>query len=271
MAKIDKFTLDIKFCHPYSGISQFFAKTWLFKWNSIDLFTRFIYELNPIMTPQQVFDIYYQNLSDITAIKHIGNNVIQYVRDIINKRIKECCLKVIGDTLLHIRSLRARARAIETKKTQIDFQIAEQNDQINKRFDVYANLNNGIDQIPSEQQLENKTEFGLFIEDNGISEPNQFLNIIDSDEEAGSSKRKYYNNESDSNIAISTTTIGTSSQTNNINQFPIDTENRINDVIKKLLPHKDLEEIWELVMSRLNEKNIKAQYVFFNTQYYLIY
>ncbi|CAG8820898.1 22178_t:CDS:10, partial [Gigaspora margarita] len=212
MAKIDKFTLDIKFCHPYSGISQFFAKTWLFKWNSIDLFTRFIYELHPIMTPQQVFDIYYQNLSDIIAIKHIGNNVIQYVRDIIDKRIqKECCLKVIGDTLLHIRSLRARKQ----KKTQINFQIAEQNDQINKRFDVYA--------------------------------------IIDSDEEAGSSKRKYYNNESDSNIA--------EPAPNNINQLTIDTENRVNDV---LLPHKDLGNLGiaiKPVIFVLNDRAIESKLV----------
>ncbi|CAG8683909.1 24937_t:CDS:10, partial [Dentiscutata erythropus] len=232
---VEKFTLDIKFCYPYSGISQFFAKTWLIKWSSVDLFTRFIYKVNPIITPQQVFDIYYKNLSDIIAIKHIDNDVIQYVHDIVDKRIqKESCLKVIGDALLHIRRLRARVRAINTNKTQLDFQRAEQNDQINKRFDVYANSNNGIDQSPSEQQSENNTEFGLFTEDNDILEPNQFLNI-------------------------NTMEIGTSSQTNNINQFTIDTENRINDVIKDLLPHKDLEEIWKLVMSRLNEKNIKVQ------------
>ncbi|CAG8631504.1 28085_t:CDS:2, partial [Gigaspora margarita] len=126
------------------------------------------------------------------------------------------------------------------------------------------NLNNGINQISSKQQLENETDFGLFTnfglftEDNGILEPNQFLNIIDSDKEAGSSKKKYYNNESDSNIVINTSTIG-ASPTNNINQFTIDTKNRVNDVIKKLLPYKDLEEIWELVMSRLNAKNIKVQ------------
>jgi hypothetical protein len=87
MTKIDMFRLDVKYCQPHSGISQFFDKTLSFKWNRVDLFTRFAYDKNPIISPPQVLDMYSQNLSDITKIKGIDNEILQYVRNTINKQI----------------------------------------------------------------------------------------------------------------------------------------------------------------------------------------
>ena len=58
MTMIDKFKLNAKLCQPHSRISQFFTKTLLTKWNCVDLFTRFAYEENPIISPKQVFDMY---------------------------------------------------------------------------------------------------------------------------------------------------------------------------------------------------------------------
>ncbi|CAG8605253.1 2094_t:CDS:10, partial [Diversispora eburnea] len=174
MTKIDKFKLDAKFCRPHSGISQFFAKTFLIKWNCIDLFTRFTYEENPIISPQQVFDMYSQISSHYNPINMFSKR----------SYLKENCLKTIGDTLIHIRRLRAKERVIKTDKTRIDFQTAKENDQTNKRSDVYADLDNEIDQTPSEKKSvifditdsKDETEFELLTGNNGASESNQFHN-----------------------------------------------------------------------------------------------
>ncbi|RHZ56485.1 hypothetical protein Glove_401g10 [Diversispora epigaea] len=53
------------------------------------LLGEFAYDKNPIISPPQVLDMYSQNLSDITKIKGIDNEILQYVRNTINKQIEE--------------------------------------------------------------------------------------------------------------------------------------------------------------------------------------
>ncbi|CAB5362928.1 unnamed protein product [Rhizophagus irregularis] len=53
MGKIVNFRLDPNLCQPDSGISQFFHKTVLMRWNNLELFTKYIYGEKPNTTPQK--------------------------------------------------------------------------------------------------------------------------------------------------------------------------------------------------------------------------
>ena len=48
--KIDKFRLDLGLCQPHSGIDQFFAETYLIRWNRVDFFAKSVYNENPTTT-----------------------------------------------------------------------------------------------------------------------------------------------------------------------------------------------------------------------------
>ncbi|GBC08988.1 hypothetical protein RclHR1_08520014 [Rhizophagus clarus] len=142
MDKIGKFRLNANLCKPHSNINHFFAKTYLSKWDHVDIFARFVYDESPSTTPQRVLDIYNRNLFDIISTKDTNNNVMQHVRDIIAKMDQAKCLKIIGDTLLNIRKSRAKQRVNLTNKTREDFQTAETNDRMNQKADIYADWNN---------------------------------------------------------------------------------------------------------------------------------
>ncbi|GBB84115.1 hypothetical protein RclHR1_10750004 [Rhizophagus clarus] len=78
------------------------------KWNNLELFTKFIYNEKPNTTPQEILDIYNKSLINITSIKYVDYDVIHHVRRIYEQKNRTQCLKIIGDSLLNIRRLRAK-------------------------------------------------------------------------------------------------------------------------------------------------------------------
>ncbi|GBC18936.2 hypothetical protein GLOIN_2v1778916 [Rhizophagus irregularis DAOM 181602=DAOM 197198] len=97
------------------------------RWNRFELFTNFIYHNEkPDTTSQEVLDIYNQNLIDIITIKNINYDIVNHVR---SKRM---------DSLLDIRSSRAKKRVNITDDTREDFQNVRINDRMNQKSDVYA-------------------------------------------------------------------------------------------------------------------------------------
>ncbi|CAG8478233.1 15187_t:CDS:2 [Funneliformis caledonium] len=72
MNKLDKFMLD--FVLKNSEINEFFTKTTLRWWNRVDLFIKFIYTVNPVITPQEVLNEYDQSLAKIINTKGIDSS-----------------------------------------------------------------------------------------------------------------------------------------------------------------------------------------------------
>jgi hypothetical protein len=76
--KIDKFILEANCCKN-SGINEFFSKTALKWWSRVDLFTKFVFDLNPVTTPQEVLDEYNRSLDNIVDAKDIHSRVVKHV------------------------------------------------------------------------------------------------------------------------------------------------------------------------------------------------
>lgn len=85
MNKLDKFMLD--FVPKNSEINEFFTKTTLRWWNHVDLFTRSIYAVNPVITPQEVLNEYDQSLSKIINTKGINTSVVEHIKSFQKKMI----------------------------------------------------------------------------------------------------------------------------------------------------------------------------------------
>ncbi|CAB4388009.1 unnamed protein product [Rhizophagus irregularis] len=136
MNKLDKFMLD--FVPKNSEINEFFTKTTLRWWNHVDLFTRSIYAVNPVITPQEVLNEYDQSLSKIINTKGINTSVVEHIKSFQKKMILAQTLKTIGLTLLDLRRQQAKKRKITTEITREDFQTAVENDRMNKKAEIFS-------------------------------------------------------------------------------------------------------------------------------------
>ncbi|CAB5354943.1 unnamed protein product [Rhizophagus irregularis] len=108
----------------------------------------------------------------------------------------------------------------------------------------------------------------------GISDNNPDEDIFQSTVSIGQKRKSFPKSNQDMEKEVdinlqsnpcSTTTISSETSTANsqtvdiINESMIELEKRANETIKRLLPSKDLEDLWKLVMDRMSEKNIKVQ------------
>ncbi|CAG8684927.1 13365_t:CDS:10, partial [Ambispora leptoticha] len=127
-----------------------------------------------------------------------------------------------------------------------------------KRMDVKA-LKGAKEELLVEKKSLYGTEVQLTVEDDKIlTASSSKLNILGTSVET--SERNYEDDkESDSKVIMNAGKRPISLESSPQTESMIDAEKSVNDTIKKLLPSKDLEEIWRLVMDRLNKKNIKVQ------------
>ncbi|GBC07076.1 hypothetical protein RclHR1_07230003 [Rhizophagus clarus] len=136
MNNLDKFMLD--FVPKNYEINEFFTKTTLKWWDRVDLFTKFIYAVNPIITPQEVLKEYDRSLAKIINIKGINSFVVEHIKSFQNRMILAQTLKTIGLTLLDLRRQQAKKRKITTEITREDFQTAVENDRINNKAEIFS-------------------------------------------------------------------------------------------------------------------------------------
>ncbi|CAB4427528.1 unnamed protein product [Rhizophagus irregularis] len=128
----------LDFVPKNSEINEFFTKTTLRWWNHVDLFTRSIYAVNPVITPQEVLNEYDQSLSKIINTKGINTSVVEHIKSFQKKMILAQTLKTIGLTLLDLRRQQAKKRKITTEITREDFQTAVENDRMNKKAEIFS-------------------------------------------------------------------------------------------------------------------------------------
>ncbi|CAG8704581.1 2706_t:CDS:10, partial [Funneliformis mosseae] len=220
MGKIVNFTLDPNFCQPNSRISQFFSKTLLMRWNCVDLFTKFVYNEKPNVTPQEVLDIYNQSLIDITTIKNINCDVVHHVRKI-HEQNQAKWLKTIGDSLLDIRRLQAKKR----------------------KSDVYADWYSEVDKESSSKNRHQNDELDS-------SSENTPTTCDESDGDVIVLKRKKDDDANEKEDIVPANEDADKSKLY---------EELANDVVKQYITSERLEDIWRTVMKRLEDKRIRVQ------------
>ncbi|CAG8613994.1 33425_t:CDS:10, partial [Racocetra persica] len=192
MEKINNFKLDTNFCEPYSSISRFFSKIRLSKWNQIDRFTKFIYDMNPNISSQKILDIYNRSLNNILTIQGINRKVVLYTRKIYEQEDQAKRLKTIGDTLIKIQ------RATIINKTRSYFQIAKKQDHMNRKDNIYIDWDDENVNINRNNALIQPNDFGETINDH--KNKHQTINTNEPSEISFNSEVSVYTNNTDKNV-----------------------------------------------------------------------
>jgi hypothetical protein len=99
MNKLNKFMLD--FVSKNSEINEFFTKTTLRWWNRVDLFTKSMYAVNPLIMPQEVLNEYDRSLAKIINTKGIDSSVVEHIKSFQKRMIVKFSYLLLFIVLLH--------------------------------------------------------------------------------------------------------------------------------------------------------------------------